>query len=302
MLGWRMLNIAELKEQLNQSRGLVRLGDVEDFLDSLPEEPLFDLTITSPPYDIGKPYEKRVPLAEYLSWQKRIIEKIVKRMKPNGSICWQVGNYVSDGCVWPLDIAFAPIFCELGLQLRNRIIWHFGHGMHSKRRFSGRHETILWFTNGGNYTFNLEDVLVPQKYPGKLCFKGPNRGKLSGNPKGKNPEDVWDIPNVVGNHLEKKGHPCQFPVGLVVRLVRALSNEDEIVFDPFAGSCSTAVAALSQKRRFIGCELNKDYVKISRKRISDTLAGREQFRSADKPVYDHMRSHLSERPKEWGCA
>lgn len=292
-------SIPELKRKLASKRGLIIPGDVEEFLDSLPEEPLFDLTVTSPPYDIGKPYEKRVPLDEYLAWQKRIIRKIVLRTKGNGCICWQVGNYVANGCVWPLDIEFAPIFREFGLQLRNRIVWHFGHGMHSKRRFSGRHETILWFTKGDDYTFNLEDVLVPQKYPGKRYFKGPNKGKLSGNPKGKNPEDVWDIPNVVGNHIEKKDHPCQFPVGLVDRLVLALSNPKDIVFDPFAGSGSTAVAALTEGRYFIGCELNSNYIRIAKERVKSTLEGRERFRPADKPVYDHSKSNLAERPKEW---
>ena len=293
-----MSKVYEIKA-LASKRAIVIPGDVEAFLDSLPRKPLFDLTVTSPPYDIGKPYEKRVPLREYIAWQTRIIKKIVQRTKPNGSICWQVGNYIDNGAVRPLDIELAPIFYKLGLSLRNRIIWHFGHGMHSKRRFSGRHETILWFSRGDEYTFNLQDVLVPQKYPGKRYFKGPNKGQLSGNPMGKNPEDVWDIPNVVGNHVEKKNHPCQFPVGLVDRLVLALSNEGDVVFDPFTGSGSTAVAALTEKRLFLGCEINFEYVKIAEDRIANTLAGRERFRPANKPVYDHLQSHLSLRPEEW---
>jgi len=119
----------------------------------------------------------------------------------------------------PLDIQFDPIFRKHGLSLRNRIIWHFGHGLHNKRRFSGRYEVILWYTKSDNYVFNLDDVRIPSKYPGKRHFKGPKTGQLSGNPKGKNPEDVWDIPNVKSNHVEKTEHPCQFPVGLVERLI-----------------------------------------------------------------------------------
>jgi len=200
------------------------LGDVEVFLNDLPREPLFDLVVTSPPYNLGKRYEKRDSLQVYLDWQHRIIDQIIPRLRPSGSLCWQVGNYVDNGQIAPLDIEFAPIFRSHGLQLRNRIIWRFGHGLHTKRRFSGRYEVVLWYTKTDDYIFNLDAVRIPAKYPGKRHFKGPRTGKLSGNPLGKNPEDVWDIPNVKSNHIEKTSHPCQFPVGLVERLVLALTT------------------------------------------------------------------------------
>ena len=284
---------------IEKKKGVILHQAVEDFLDGLPDKPLFNLVVTSPPYDIGKPYEKKMPLEKYVKWQAAVIAKIVKRLNDKGSICWQVGNYVDDGAVRPLDIELAPIFYKLGLKLRNRIVWTFGHGMHAKRRFSGRHETILWFTKGDDYTFNLDDVRIPSKYPGKRHFKGKHKGELSGNPLGKNPEDVWNIPNVVGNHIEKTNHPCQFPVALVQRLVLALSNKGDIVFDPFAGAASTAVAALSCGRRFIGTEIDEAYYKIAVKRIKRTLKGEERFRPLNKPVYDPKLSNLSKRPKEW---
>ena len=210
-------------------------GDAEKFLDGLPERPLFDLVITSPPYNIGKSYEQKQELNKYLEWQERIIKKIVLRLKPSGSLCWQVGNFVQkengdrNSTILPLDIVFYKIFNDSELMLRNRIIWHFGHGLHCKYRFSGRYETILWFTKTDDYKFNLDDVRIKSKYPGKRHFKGPNKGEYSSNPKGKNPEDVWsinesdltiwdqdiwDIPNVKSNHIEKTEHPCQFPYGL----------------------------------------------------------------------------------------
>lgn len=148
-------------------------------------------------------------------------------LKPQGSICWQVGNYVDNGEIIPLDVILYPIFSRLGLQLRNRIVWHFGHGLHASKRFSGRYEVILWFTKGHDYVFNLDAVRVPQKYPQKKHFKGPKKGELSGNPLGKNPGDIWEIPNVKANHVEKTIHPCQFPVELIERLVLALTNEDD---------------------------------------------------------------------------
>lgn len=277
----------------------VRCEDALAFLRSLPKKPLFDLTVTSPPYDIGKTYEQRVPLKDYFAWQKSIIKEICKRTKPTGSICWQVGNWVDKGEIWPLDILLAPIFRRYRLKLRNRIIWHFGHGTHAKTRFSGRYETILWFTKSDEYTINLDAVRIPSKYPGKRHFKGEHKGELSGNPLGKNPEDVWDIPNVVGNHVEKTAHPCQFPVGLVSRLVRALTNPGDLVFDPFAGSGTSAVAALSEGRRFVGTEIAPEYVEIASARIARTLDGTEYWRPAEKPIYDHRNSLLSIRPKEW---
>lgn len=273
--------------------------DVERFLDGLPEEPIFDLVVTSPPYDIGKEYEQRMPISEYYEWQRRIIRKIYVRLKDTGSLCWQVGNYVDNGKILPLDIELAPIFKELGMSLRNRIIWHFGHGLHSKKRFSGRYEVVMWYTKTDNYVFNLDPVRIPSKYPGKRYFKGPNKGKLSGNPLGKNPEDVWEIPNVKSNHIEKTIHPCQFPVGLIERLILSLSNEGSLIFDPFAGVASSGVAALANGRHFWGCEIMPEYIEIGKGRLINTLKGTEKYRPIEQPLYNHKNSRLSHYPEEW---
>lgn len=291
--------ISRVKDISTEAKTSLYLMDVERLLDALPVEPLFDLVVTSPPYNIGKEYENQMPLDEYVAWQKRILEKIYLRLKPSGSICWQVGNYVDNGSIVPLDFEFAPIFKQLGMQLRNRIIWRFGHGLHSKKRFSGRYEVVLWYTKTDDYVFNLDDVRIPAKYPGKRSFKGPNKGQLSGNPLGKNPEDVWDIPNVKGNHVEKTIHPCQFPVGLIERLVLALTNEGELVFDPFCGVASTGVAALLHKRNFWGCEVIKEYIETGRERLNATVAGTVRYRPYDQPIYDPGQSALSKVPEEW---
>ena len=291
--------ISRVKDISTEAKTSLYLMDVEKLLDALPVEPLFDLVVTSPPYNIGKEYENQMPLDEYVAWQKRILEKIYLRLKPSGSICWQVGNYVDNGSIVPLDFEFAPIFRQLGMQLRNRIIWRFGHGLHSKKRFSGRYEVVLWYTKTDDYVFNLDDVRIPAKYPGKRSFKGPNKGQLSGNPLGKNPEDVWDIPNVKGNHVEKTIHPCQFPVGLIERLVLALTNEGELVFDPFCGVASTGVAALLQKRNFGGCGVIREYIETGRERLNATVAGTVRYRPYDQPIYDPGQSALSKVPEEW---
>ncbi|MCR5713532.1 MAG: site-specific DNA-methyltransferase [Bacteroidales bacterium] len=273
--------------------------DVEKVLDSLPEDPIFDLVVTSPPYDIGKEYEKRMPLSDYVEWQRRIINKIHPRLKERGSICWEVGNYINNGEIAPLDIELAPIFKDLKMQLRNRIVWHFGHGLHSRKRFSGRYEVIMWYTKQDDYVFNLDTVRVPSKYPGKRYFKGPNKGKISGNPLGKNPEDVWEIPNVKSNHIEKTIHPCQFPVALIERLVLSMTEEGGLVFDPFAGVASSGVAALSNGRSFWGCEIVPEYIEVGRQRLEDSITGKVKYRPMDKPLYDPSKSKLSEVPDEW---
>lgn len=271
-------------------------GDSEKFLAALPEEPFFDLVVTSPPYNIGKSYEKKGALEEYIAWQQRIIDLVIPRLKDDGSLCWQVGNFVDNGQIVPLDIEFAPIFKAHGLQMRNRIIWHFGHGLHTRRRFSGRYEVVLWYTKTDGYFFDLDAVRVPSKYPGKKHFKGPRRGEFSGNPLGKNPEDVWNIPNVKSNHVEKTGHPCQFPVGLIERLVLSMTRPGGLVFDPFAGVASAGVAAALHGRRFWGCEILPEYASEGLRRIEDALAGKARYRPHDKPLYDHTQSSLSKVP------
>jgi adenine-specific DNA-methyltransferase len=273
-------------------------GDSEAFLSQLPREPIFDLVVTSPPYNIGKAYEARSALSNYIAWQERIIDEIIPRLKEDGSLCWQVGNFVDNGQITPLDFEFAPIFKRHRLQLRNRIIWTFGHGLHTRRRFSGRYEVVLWYTKTDNYFFDLDPVRIPSKYPSKRHFKGPHKGKLSGNPLGKNPEDVWSIPNVKSNHIEKTDHPCQFPVGLIERLVLCMTRPGGLVFDPFSGVASAGVASIAHGRRFIGCELDPSYAKTGHRRLIEAAEGRAVYRPHDKPLYDHTQSSLSRRPEQ----
>ncbi|MDY6806701.1 MAG: site-specific DNA-methyltransferase, partial [Cyanobacteriota bacterium] len=207
-------------------------GDARDFIETVPSNSVA-LIVTSPPYNIGKDYEQKIALEQYLEAQEKIVGELYRVLREDGSICWQVGNFIKNGEVYPLDIFYYDIFKKLNMFLRNRIVWHYGHGLHARKRFSGRYETILWFSKSDNYIFNLDPVRVPSKYPGKRHYKGAKKGQLSGNKKGKNPSDVWeivvkdwedgiwDIPNVKSNHPEKTNHPCQYPVELVERCVLA---------------------------------------------------------------------------------
>jgi len=266
-------------------RAVVFPGDCRDLLRRVPSEAI-QLVVTSPPYNLGKEYEKRLHLDEYAAQQSEVIRECVRVLKPNGSICWQVGNYVEGGAIIPLDSLLYPVFAELGLKMRNRIIWHFEHGLHCSRRLSGRYEVVLWFTKGNDYVFELDPIRIPQKYPGKKYFKGPKAGQYSCNPLGKSPGDVWIIPNVKSNHIEKTGHPCQFPVELIERLVLALTRVNDWVLDPFLGTGTSVIAAVRHSRRGIGAELVASYLDIARERISQAAEGTLPVRPMARPVFD----------------
>lgn len=233
------------------------------------EDDSIQLIVTSPPYNIGKPYEKRLNIYDYIDQQEKIIAECKRVLKPEGSICWQVGNYVHNGIVYPLDCLLFNAFMKNFLIPRNRIIWTFGHGLHAKNRFSGRYEVVTWWTKTDDYIFNLDPVRVPQKYPNKKHFKGKNKGEFSCNPLGKNPGDVWEISNVKANHPEKTNHPCQFPEALIERLVLSMSNEGDIILDPFMGSGTTAAVCKKLNRNYIGFELIEEYIEISKNRLNE---------------------------------
>ncbi len=279
-------------------RIVIHPGDCLALLKSIPDDSI-QLVVTSPPYNLGKKYEKKIKLDKYLEQQETVIRECVRVLSPRGSICWQVGNYVENGSIIPLDSVLYPIFRDQGLKMRNRIIWRFEHGLHCSRRFSGRYETIIWFTKSDDYVFNLDPVRVPQKYPGKKHFKGPNAGRYSCNPLGKNPGDTWSIPNVKNNHVEKTEHPCQFPVELIERLVLCMTNEEDWVLDPFLGVGTTVIAAIRHGRRGAGAETFPGYVDIALDRIEKEIKGTLRTRPMHKPVYDPEEAGNSLTTAPW---
>jgi adenine-specific DNA-methyltransferase len=274
-------------------------GDCIELLSSIPTGKL-SLIVTSPPYNIGKAYEKRLNLRDYVAQQRAVVELCVEKLAPDGHICWQVGNYVDNGQIIPLDTLLYPVFAEFGLQLRNRIVWHFEHGLHCTRRFSGRYETINWFTKTDDYYFDVDPVRVPQKYPGKRHFKGPRAGQYSANPLGKNPGDVWIFPNVKSNHVEKTDHPCQFPIELVERLILSMTKTGQWVFDPFLGVGTTVAAAILNDRRGAGAEIKREYVATAKKRIAAAATGELPHRPRTRPVFDPKDAGAKLTTAPWG--
>jgi adenine-specific DNA-methyltransferase len=260
-------------------------GPCESLLSDIPDGAV-QLVVTSPPYNIGKSYERRTSLEAYVEEQRAVIAEAVRVVSDHGSICWQVGNHISKSEVFPLDAVLYPVFKSFDLRLRNRIVWAFDHGLHARKRLSGRHETILWFTKGDPYAFDLDPIRVPQKYPNKKAFKGPNAGTLTGNPLGKNPGDVWRIPNVKANHIEKTQHPCQFPVELVERLVLSLTSPGDWVLDPYGGVGSSVVAAVLNGRRGGMAEILPDYVWVARQRLRMAERGQLRTRPMTRPIFE----------------
>jgi adenine-specific DNA-methyltransferase len=308
----RLFETMKIYSNFEEGRRLVlHNGDINNFIRTIPPGAI-RLIVTSPPYNIGKAYETQVALEEYMKTQEQLIDELVRVLADDGSICWQVGNYVEKGEIFPLDMYYYPLFKRHGLKLRNRIVWHFGHGLHASRRFSGRYETLIWFSKTDKYIFNLDAVRVSAKYPGKTNYKGPALGKPSGNPLGKNPSDVWeivaqdwetglwDIPNVKANHPEKTAHPCQFPIELVQRCVLALTREDDWVLDPYAGVGSALIAAVMHDRRAVGADKESEYCEIARQRMLSFLDGSLKVRPIGKPVYQPTgREKVSQVPLEW---
>ena len=269
-------------------------GNCLDLLKEIPDGAAM-LVVTSPPYNLGKEYEKRIPMADYLKQQAAVIAECVRILNEKGSICWQVGNNKRNKEVFPLDILLYQEFKKHGLKLRNRIVWHFKSGVNCQRRFSRRHESILWFTKRDDYMFNLDPVRVARLYPAKLHRAGKRKGQTFGSPLGKNPGDVWIIPNVQNNHPEKTEHPCQFPVGLVETLILSLTSKGDLVVDPFIGSGTTAVASVLHERRCAGSDKMKKYIEIAKRRVEQAQQGTLKYKSFVNQSSNNERNRRDKR-------
>lgn len=244
--------------------------DVLEYLEMIPSGSV-NLCVTSPPYNIGKEYEIQVDFVRYRGWMMEVLSEIYRVLHKDGSIFLNVGNFVKNGAITPLDSVFIPVLEELGFKIRNRSIWHFRHGLHCRHRFSHRHEAVIFATKSDGYHFNLDAIRVPQLYPAKTHYKGSKRGRVSSHPMGKNPGDVWDIPNVKHGHPEKfisstgETHPCQFPTAIPRIAILACTRSGEVVLDPFVGSGTTPLVCKETGRIFLGCDTS--YIPFARERL-----------------------------------
>lgn len=232
---------------------------------------LVDLTVTSPPYNIGKEYESLIETSDYIDWCANWIREIYRITAANGAFWLNVGYFEVKNKGLAVPIPYL-LWDKTDFYLLQEVIWNYAAGVACKSRFSPRNEKLLWYVkNQQKYTFNLDDVRDPNvKYPNQK-----KNGKLKCNPLGKNPTDVWQIAKVTSgtnrSSKERTPHPAQFPTEMIERIIRSSSNWGDLIIDPFMGSGSTAVAAIENGRNVIGFEIEEKYVQIAQQRIESYL-------------------------------
>lgn len=240
----------------------------------LPEK-LVALTVTSPPYNIGKEYEKLLLLDEYLNWCEQWIGEVYRVTVDRGAFWLNLGYLSMRDRAKAIPISYL-LWDKVPFYLIQEVVWNYGAGVAGSKFFSPRNEKFLWYVkNQDKYTFNLDEVRDPNvKYPNQK-----KNGKIKVNLKGKNPTDVWQFPKVTSGKnrasKERTAHPAQFPVAVVDRIIKSASNFNDIVLDPFMGSGTTAIVALGLQRQVIGFEIRADYCDIVANRVDDFLREKE---------------------------
>lgn len=244
--------------------------DCIEGMKSIPEG-LVNMTVTSPPYNIGKEYESLIETEKYIEWCVRWIKEIYRITAEDGAFWLNIGYFEVKNKGLAVPISYL-LWDKTDFYLLQEIVWNYAAGVACKTRFSPRNEKLLWYVkNQSNYTFNLDSVRDPNvKYPNQK-----KNGKLKCNPLGKNPSDVWQIAKVTSGtnraSKERTAHPAQFPTEMIERIIKSSSNVGDLVIDPFIGSGSTAVAAIENRRNVIGFETEKRYIEIAVQRIENYL-------------------------------
>ncbi len=245
-------------------------ADCIEVMRKLPDG-IVNLTVTSPPYNIGKEYENPSTVNEYLDWCERWINEVYRLTGPAGAFWLNLGYYELPGRAKALPIPYT-LWQRMPFYIIQEIVWNYGAGVAGRTFFSPRNEKFLWCVKDpANYTFNLDAVRDKNvKYPNQK-----KNGKLKCNPLGKNPTDVWEFPKVTSGEKraskERTPHPAQFPIAVIDRIVKACSNAGDLVFDPFMGSGTTAEACLANNRRVVGTEISAEYLDVSTKRLDAYL-------------------------------
>lgn len=232
-------------------------GDAASIMGHLPDSSIA-LLIADPPYNLGKDYGNNQDARgwqEYEAFSRQWLAEAVRLLRPDGSL------YVFMGVQFIARL-FLLLQEELGLHFNGWITWHYTQGMGRKSGFSPRHEDILYFTRSEKFTFNLDAVRIPQKY-----YRQRN------NMTGANPGDVWHFSHVHYSNPEREPHPTQKPEALLERIIKASSNPGDLVLDPFVGSGTTCRVAQALGRRWIGIDINPDYITMSQRRVAAAFDG-----------------------------
>lgn len=245
---------------------LIYHGDSLQILKSIPSESV-PLTVTSPPYNIGKSYESIMPIDKYVDWTANWTSEIFRISEPTGAFWLNLGYTSLNARAKAIPLPYL-IWDRVPFYLVQEIVWNYGAGVAGRLFFSPRNEKWLWYVkNPEDYVFNLDDIRDPNvKYPNQK-----KNGKLKCNPNGKNPSDVWQIPKVTSgtnrSSKERTPHPAQFPIQLVSRIILASSRKGQAILDPFVGSGSLIEAAIQNGRKAIGIEIDRSYIEIAVDRV-----------------------------------
>ena len=241
------------------------------------------LTVTSPPYNIGKEYEKIARIHDYIQWCEQWLAKIYNVTVENGAFWLNVGyvEVAHKGLAVPIPYL---LWDKTDFYMIQEVIWNYGAGVACRKRLSPRNEKLLWYVKDPKkYTFHLDPIRDPDvKYPNQK-----KNGKLKCNPLGKNPSDVWRIAKVTSGKnrasKERTPHPAQFPRELIDRVIQACSNKGEIILDPFMGSGTTAESAVKNERYVIGFEVEKKYIQLAASRLAKFIHN-EKLRKANRKL------------------
>ena len=256
-------------------------GDCIELLNGA-REPFADLIFADPPFNIGYKYDKyqdKVKRKKYIAWTMDWMSTCFNVLKPNGSF------YIAIGDDYAADVK--KISEDLELVMRNWIIWHYTFGQQTKNKFARSHTHIFYFTKDkSNFTFNDDSIRV---FSDRQKIYNDKRA----NPKGKLPDDVWkEFPRICGTFEERTGwHPCQMPESVLARIIRASSNEGDVVLDPFAGSGTTAVVAMKLNRKYTGIDISKKYVRQAQHRLQ-RAKGRSIEGQGDKKWTEYAEQEL----------
>lgn len=226
-----------------------------------------DLTVTSPPYNIGKAYETPLPLSDYLDWCGEWLNELHRLTRNDGALWLNLGYLAVPDRARAIPIPYL-LWDRSPFYLVQEVVWNYGAGVHTRKMLSPRNEKFLWYVKSpDDYAFNLDAIRDPNvKYPNQK-----KNGKLKCNPLGKNPSDVWEFPKVTSGEKrssqERTAHPAQFPLAVIDRIIKASSDEHDLILDPFMGSGTTAIAALQNGRQVVGFEVSRDYCQLIQTRI-----------------------------------
>lgn len=239
-------------------------GDALTALQTQVADNSVDLIFADPPYNIGKNFsghiEKWTTEEAYLDWCYQWIDLCLKKLKPNGSF------YVMTATQF---MPFFDIYLRKKLDILSRVIWSYdSSGVQAKKYFGSMYEPILFCVKDkNNYTFNANDILVEAKTGAKRKLIDYRKAIPTVYNSKKVPGNVWEFSRVRYRMDEYENHPTQKPIALLERIIKASSNENDVVLDPFSGTFTTCAVAKTLNRKCIGIELQEEYIKIGLRRL-----------------------------------